>query len=245
MDCSNSSMKAPLLFSLIFSLVCGYQAVADEAAERILANTRYAVTLQTQQDLHGYMSKNGVKTPLSLFLRKEDIQFFYKVGKVEKRFHMRLQKSQYDLFEIAAGGNTEKFNDAKLAQSINGTDVTYEDISMRFLYWKDATVVGEEKVTGQLCDKIRLVNPSKTQGAYRIVYVWVHKKYGAMMKLVGYNEQGKPLKQFLVTDLMRLGKEYTLRIMRVSSVDPKSNKQTGITYLEFQKAKKAETKAVR
>ncbi|MFC5051910.1 outer membrane lipoprotein-sorting protein [Rubritalea spongiae] len=244
MDCSKQSMKAPFFVTLCLAVFCSYQAMADEAAERILANTRYSVTLQTQQDLHGYMSKNGEKTPLSLFLRKEDIQFFYKTGKEEERFHMRLAQDHYDLFEIV-DGKTTQFEDSKLAQGINGTDVTYEDISMRFLYWKNATVVGEEKVNGQLCDKIRLENPSKTEGAYRIVYVWVHKKYGAMMKLVGYNAQGKPLKQFLVTDLMRLGKEYTLRTMRVSSVDPASNKQTGITYVEFQKAKKAEGKAMR
>jgi hypothetical protein len=237
-------MKAPLFVTLCVSFICSYQAMADAAAEKILANTRYSVTLQTQQDLHGYMSKNGKKTPLSLFLRKEDIQFFYKVGKEEKRFHMRLEKDHYNLFEIVNGA-TVQFNDSKLAQPINGTDVTYEDISMRFLYWKDAKVTGEQKVNGQLCDVVRLVNPSKTEGDYRIVYVWVHKKYGALMKLVGYNAQGKPLKQFLVTDLMRIGKEYTLRTMRVSSVDPKSNKQTGITYLEFQKAKKAEGKALR
>lgn len=244
MDCSNQRMKAPFFLTLFVSTFCSCQAMADAEAERILANTRYSVTLQTQQDLHGYMSKNGKKTPLSLFLRKEDIQFFYKVGKQEQRFHMRLQKDRYDLLEIV-DGKTKKFSDKKLAERINGTDVTYEDISMRFLYWKNAKVVGEEKVNGQLCDKIRLENPSKTDGDYRIVYVWVHKKYGAMMKLVGYNVQGKPLKQFLVTDLMRIGKEYTLRTMRVSSVDPKSNKQTGITYLEFQKAKKAEGKRMR
>ncbi|MGJ8673692.1 outer membrane lipoprotein-sorting protein [Rubritalea sp.] len=237
-------MKAPLFVTLCLMLVCSLPAIADEAAERILANTRYSVTLQTQQDLHGYMSKNGKKTPLSLFLRKEDIQFFYKVGKEEKRFHMRLEKDHYDLFEIV-DGNTKQFNDAKLSESINETDVTYEDISMRFLYWENAKVTGEQKVNGQLCDVVRLENPSKTEGEYRIVYVWVHKKYGAMMKMVGYDAQGKPLKQFLVTDLMRIGKEYTLRTMRVSSVDPASNKQTGITYVEFQKAKAAEGKAKR
>ena len=246
MNCSKQRMRSQLFAALLafFSILSQPFAHADEAAEQILANTRYAVTLQTQQDLHGHMSKNGKKTPLSLFLRQEDIQFFYKIGNEEKRFHMRLQKDHYDLFEIV-GAKTVKFKDSKLAESINGTDVTYEDISMRFLYWKNAKVEGEGKVNGQLCDIIRLENPSKTQGKYRIVYVWVHKKYGALMKMVGYNSQGKPLKQFLVTDLMRLGKEYTLRTMRVSSVDPDSNKQTGITYLEFKKAKKADIKTMR
>ncbi|MFC4995048.1 outer membrane lipoprotein-sorting protein [Rubritalea tangerina] len=211
---------------------------ADEQAEKILSTTRYAATLQTQQDLHGNMSKNGKRTPVSLFLRNEDIQFLYRTKGGDNRFHMRLKDDHFKLFEIN-GGKTRAFSDAKLSENINGTDISYEDLSMRFLYWKDATVVGEEKVNGQLCHKLRLINPSKTSGKYRIVYVWVHKKYGAMMKLVGYNAAGKPLKQFQVTDLMRIGKEYTLRKMRVDTIDAKTNKAVGITYLEFDKAKKA------
>lgn len=230
--CSFAAMMAPLLVS------------ADAQADKILATTRYAATMQTQQDLHGYMSKNGKRTPLSLFLRNENIQFSYQVKGKDNRFHMRLKEDHYDLLEIK-GGKTTGFSDAKLSQNINGTDVSYEDLSMRFLYWKDTKLEGEEKVNGQLCYKLRLNNPSKTAGKYRIVYVWVHKKYGAMMKLIGYNAAGKPLKQFLVTDLMRMGKEYTLRTMRVSTVDAKSNKTTGITYLEFKKAKKAATKKTR
>lgn len=213
-------------------------AKADEAAERILSTTRFAATMQVQQNLHGHMSKNGKRTPLSLFLRNENIQFSYKVKGKDNRFHMRLKEDHFDLLEIKKG-ETTRFSDRKLAENINGTDVSFEDISMRFLYWKDSEIVGESKVNGRRCIKLRLKNPSQTAGDYRIVDVWVDKKYGAMMKLVGYNEKGQPLKQFLVTDVMRLGKGYTLRKMRVDTINADSNKVVGQTYIEFKKAKKA------
>lgn len=238
MNCYFSSMKK--LMKLFVGVVtagclCGL-AQADEAADQILARTRYSSTLQ-HQDLHGKMLKEGRTTPVSLFLRGKDIQFLYKVGNLEKRFHMRLADSHFDLLEIV-GGKTTRFSDRKLAERINGTDLSYEDLAMRFLYWKNAKVEGEEKVNGQLCYKLRLTNPSTTAGDYKIVYVWVHKKYGAMMKVVGYNRGGKPLKQFQVTDLMRVGKEYTLEKMRVDSIDPLNNKVVGITYLEFERPRK-------
>ena len=246
MKCYFSSMKFSFLTLLCSFLVAlaPFSVSEEISAERILAATRHTATMQTQQDLHGFMSKNGKRTPLSLFLRNENIQFSYRVKGKDNRFHMRLKDDHYDLLEIKKG-KTSRFSDEKLSENINKTDVSYEDLSMRFLYWKDAKLEGEEKVNGQLCYKLRLTNPSKTAGKYRIVYVWVHKKYGAMMKLVGYNAAGRPLKEFVVTDLMRMGKEYTLRTMRVSSVDAKSNKTTGITYLEFTKSKKAETKKTR
>lgn len=238
MNCYFSSMKnlMKMLVGVVTVAAMSGVALADEQADRILAGTRYASTLQ-HQDLHGKMLKEGRTTPVSLFLRGEDIQFFYKVGAVEKRFHMRLANDHFDLLELV-GGKTTRFSDTKLAEKINGTDLSYEDLAMSFLYWKNSKVMGEEKVNGQICHKLRLINPSSTAGDYRIVYVWVHKKYGALMKVVGYNRNGHPLKQFQVTDLMRVGKEYTLEKMRVDSIQPGENKVVGITYLEFERPRK-------
>lgn len=203
---------------------------ADEAAERVLHGARYAATLQNQ-DLHGSMRKDGKKTPVSLFLRGENIQFQYKMGEVDKRFHMRLLKDAFDLLELV-DGKTQKFDNKKLAEKINGTDLSYEDLSMRFLYWENSSIEGEEKISGEMCHMVRLINPDKS-GDYHIVYVWVHKKYGSLMRVVGYDPKGNPLKQFQVTDVMKVGKEYTLKRMRVDSLQ--NNKVSGTTYLEFDK----------
>lgn len=240
MKCYSKNMKNKFLTTLCacVAVLTPLSVQADEAAERILASTRFAATMQVQQNLHGHMSKKGKRTPLSLFLRNEDIQFSYKVKKKDNRFHMRLKEDHFDLLEIVKG-KTTRFNDKKLSQKINNTDVSFEDISMRFLYWKDSRVIGDSKVNGRRCTRLRLKNPSKTAGDYRMVDVWVDKKYGAMMKLVGYNSKGQPLKQFLVTDVMRLGKGYTLRKMRVDTINADSNKVVGQTYIEFKKAKKA------
>lgn len=238
MKCYFSSMikKALIALCVCAGTLAGPAVKADEAAERVLATARYVSTLQ-HQDLHGDLTKDGKKMPISLFLRGNDIQFHYTIDGKANRFHMRLQNDKFDLFEIK-NGNTSEFSDAKMSERINGTDLTYEDLSMRFLYWKNSKIVGEERVNGQPCYKLRLINPSKTVGDYRIVYVWVHSKQGALMKVVGYNKAGKPLKQFQVTDIMRVGDEYTLRRMRVETIDPANNKAVGITYMEFDKPTK-------
>lgn len=241
MKCYFSSiMKTGLLKSIVCAgLACvslTSTVKADAAAEAILKHTRYAATLQ-QQDLQGQMNKNGVKTPIALFLRGEDIQFFYGEGKANKRFHMRLKEDEFDLFDIV-GGKTKKFNSEQIAQKINGTDLSFEDLSMRFLYWKNSKIMGEDRISGQKCHIVRLINPGTT-GDYKQVYVYVHQKYGSLMRVIGYNAAGNPLKQFQVTDLMKVGKEYTLKRMRVDRFNPATNKSVGVTYLEFDKPKPA------
>lgn len=216
------------------------------AVDDILETARYVATLQ-QHDLKGQLRKGGVKTPVMLYLRGENIQFQYLSARTTKwsPFHTRLEKDHYDLFEMV-DGKTLRFPDAKLGQAIEGTDLSYEDLALRFLYWPKGKVEGSEKIKGQDCWKVRLQNPGKA-GRYALVYVWVHKKAGALMQVVGYNggSPAKALKRFQVSDIMKIGDAYTLRTMRVESYDPVANKVTGITYVEFDKPKAVGPKGLR
>jgi hypothetical protein len=228
-------------------MVAGNSALlADKVppADEILKTARLAATLQ-QQDLTGQIRKEGLKFPVGLFLRGENIQLSYTQPKTSRaiRFHMRLGDDRCDLFEIE-DGKTRPFPPAKLEKAIEGTDLSYEDLAMRFLYWPNAKVDGLDKIKSQKCWLLRLVNPTG-QGRYAQVRVWVHEKSHALMQVVGYDKQGRPLKRFQVTDIMKVGNVWTLRRMRVDTVAPEVNKVTGLTYLEFDKPKAAQPGGLR
>lgn len=246
MQCSSFSMKTNLLSTSLSTLIvvaavalsAASSALADTKdqikAERIVNGVRLASTLQNN-DLSGKLRKKGTRTPIGLFLRGKNIQFQYQEKKEWKVFHMRLEKNNFDLFEIIKGKNV-KFPNQKLGWPIMGTDLTYEDLAFRFLYWPNPKIVGEETIKLQKCYKIRLVNPGKG-GRYAIVYIWVHQKFNALMQCAGYNKQGKILKRFHVTELMKVANGQTLKKMNVETYDPAKGKVTGITYLEFTKPK--------
>lgn len=232
---------------MISAVLMGQVAMGQNpAADDVLATARYVATLQ-HQNLTGNIRKGNQKIPVGLYLMGEKIQFTFlssKSGKWEP-FEMRLKEDHYDLLE-KKDGKTVQFPDSKLGQAIEGTDLSYEDLAMHFLYWPNGTVVGSEKVKGQDCWKVRLRNPRKG-GRYTLVYVWVHKKAGALMQVVGYNGESpaKALKQFLVNEIMKVGDAYTLREMRVSSFDPQTNTTVGLTYVEFDKPKAGGPQGVR
>ncbi len=209
---------------------------AQPPADTLLKTARFVATLQ-HQDLKGHIRKNEIKFPVGLYMRGQDIQLSYTQpeGNKDVRFHMRLNEKHYDLFELE-GGKTVRFPEAKLSKAIEGTDLSYEDLAMRFLYWPNGIVDGIQEIKGQECWIVRLVNPTQT-GRYAQVRVWVHKKSQALIQVVGYNAGGRPLKRFTVTDVMKVGDAYTLRRMRVDTVDPVGNRVVGMTYLEFDKPK--------
>ncbi|MGJ8696248.1 MAG: outer membrane lipoprotein-sorting protein [Verrucomicrobiaceae bacterium] len=221
------------LLTICFSFLVTPLSLAQDA-EAIMNSVRQVTALQQEQDLHGFIRKGSKKTPLSLFLRGEDIQFALDGGK--ERFHLRLNKDNQELREIE-GGKTSVFPASKIAAPIAKSDVSYEDLALKFLYWDNPRIAGEDKIKGQDCWRVHVANPNQN-GRYREVSVWVSKRQSALMRVIGYGPKPKrvPLKQFEITDIMKVNDVYTVKTMKVSAFDD-SGRTTGITYLEFDKPK--------
>ena len=219
-----------LLPLLIFAL--GFSPVSAQTAEEIMQSVRQVTALQKEQNLQGHLRKGGKKTPLSLFLRGKNIQFALDGGK--ERFHLRLEPNRQDLFELV-NGKTKQFPASKISQSIANTDVSYEDLALKFLYWPKPTIAGEDKINRQDCWRIHMANPEKS-GRYREVSVWVSKRHRALMRVIGYGPRpaAVALKQFEITKLMKVNDVYTVKTMKVTAFN-ENRRAKGITYIEFRK----------
>jgi hypothetical protein len=211
-------------------------AAAQEAdADKILAGARMSAALINLEDgLKGAMRKGGRKVDLMLFLKGKDIQFQFSENKgAWEVFHMRIGEDKVGLWETVNNKPVE-FPGKKLIEPINDTDLTYEDLSLRFLYWPGAVMEGKEDVAGQSCYKIRVNKPKGAAGRYEVVYVWVHEKFGAFMRIRGHDRNGGKLKEFQVEDVMQIAKDtWTLRKMQVSTHDPASDRRVSITDVTF------------
>jgi hypothetical protein len=236
-----------IIKALLFTaaLASPLAAQAPDAGQ-ILEGARLSATLtKMEEPLQGTLNQGRKKIPITLFLRGKNIQFqFTEDGKL-RIFHMRLEDNSYELFEII-NGKTIDFPRAKLVEHIAGTDLTYEDLALRFFYWPDPKLEGTEDVGGQKCYRLRLNKPTAAAGRYERVYVWVHTKYGAFMRIRGYDNNHGLLKEFQVEDVMPVGDDiWVLEKMQVSTHDPKTGKRTSITDLIFRKPSKGALKGIR
>lgn len=224
-------------------LAVGLTAVAEQGPPdpaALLKGARMAVALVDQaKGLEGNLIKGGTKIPVALFLKGRDIQFqFSEVKNVWQVFHLRLDDEELNLFEMI-DGKTVRFPAAKLVEPIAGTDVTYEDLAMRFLYWPNPKLEGQESVNGFDCYKLRVDKPGKVGGRYAAVYVWVSKKHGAFIQVRGFDKDGGLVKEFQVLDVMPLeGGVWGLKKMQVSTHDPASGRRISITNLVFDSPRK-------
>lgn len=232
----------------VCSFVLSSTLVAQPSAQEIIAGAKMVAVLQ-QADLQGKMTKGSAQVPTALFLRQNDIQFQYLENQQWSKFHLRLKEDACDIYQMKAGQQTP-FPIDQIAKPIAGMDLSYEDLALRFFYWKNPQLEGEERVGVHPCWKIRLNNPGQG-GAYQVMYVWIHQKYGAFMKIEGFNRAGQILKRFEVTDVMKIGKDaaghdiYTLKQMNVSSMNPANGRTASQTKLIFEAPKSVQLKGPR
>lgn len=199
-----------------------------------------AATLTDLPDgLSGNLKKDGRSIPVTLYLKGRNIQFQFAESKENWQiYHMRLNDRNFDLFEMV-DGKTLRFPDSKLTQPIAQTDVTYEDLALRFFYWPNPKFEAMENINGEACYKIRVDKPDNAAGRYAAVFIWVHQKFGAFMRIQGYDKKGGLTKEFLVQEVMPVtDKIWSLKKMQVSSHDPGTGRRTSITHLVFDSPRK-------
>ena len=146
------------------------------------------------------------RVPIALTLSEKEVRFVFYEGNSRKNkpdqiVVLKLLNNRYELIEITKG-KSEPLPAPRYAERIRGTDITYEDLAMRFLYWPGPKHLGVERAKGGDAWKIRCTNPEKS-GAYAVVDVWVSQSSGALMKLHGYNAAGKLVKTFEVKRVQR------------------------------------------
>lgn len=230
MEMLKTSMSRRLLLFFFIVLQPSSRSLA-QTAEEIMCSVRQVAILQGQQNLNGQIRKGSKKIPLTLFLRGRDLQFALRGG--AERFHLRLNEGGQELFEIVKG-KTRPFPPEKISQAIGGTDVSYEDLALTFLDWENPRIVGQQRLNGEDCWRLHVVNPGES-GRYREVSVWVTQKHRALARVVGFGPapDSRPLKQFEITGLMRVKGRATVKSMKVTAFN-EERRVKGMTYLEFE-----------
>ena len=201
--------------------------------------------LQTQQqlDLEGQLRENQTVIPFHLSQAGPLIR--YSFTNPEEVLQLRLGEKSSRL-DLVTDAGTEKFAASKLTQKIRGTAVTYEDLALKFLYWQDGRVVGEENVRTRRCWKLHLRPPSH-DSQYSNVFLWIDQASGALMRMEGYDWNGQLAKRFEVVSAQKIDNRekigarevvrsrWFLKQMRVEELQPGTNKVQSRTYLEIKK----------
>ncbi len=191
--------------------------------------TQRSYAMQENQTLKGQLRKEALEVPLELSLAARNIRFkFFNPAQI---INLDINEKGYVLREVVKGSNNP-IPAAKYATAVRGTDITYEDLSLRFLYWPNPVKLEDDSVSHRNCWRIRINNPNKT-GAYGVAIIWVDKQSGGILQMYGYDFTGKLIKRYKILSGQKVNGNWTLKEMSVETIDPASEgkKVTGRTYL--------------
>ncbi|MGI9086306.1 MAG: outer membrane lipoprotein-sorting protein [Chthoniobacterales bacterium] len=222
-------LKARLPILLVLCLTSASVSAAPSAQE-ILASVRLQQA-QQEIDLQGQLRQEALVVPFRLTQNGSTIR--YSFANPVEALQLKLGEKDSRLEEITRSG-VDKISGPEFDQKVRGTAVTYEDLALKFLYWPDGHVLGEETVRTRKCWKLQLKPPSR-DSQYSNVLLWVDEQGGALMRLQGYDWNGKLAKRFEVESAQKIEGRWFLKSMRIEALDPETGKVRTRTYLEIRK----------
>jgi hypothetical protein len=186
---------------------------------------------QQEIDLQGQLREDAMVVPFRLTQTGTIIR--YSFANPPEALQLRLGETDSRLEELSQSG-TEKITPAQFDRKIRGTSVTYEDLALKFLYWLNGRVLGEDTIRTRRCWKLQLQAPSR-QSQYSNVLLWVDKESGALMRMEGYNWNSRLAKRFEVISAQKIEGRWYLKQMRIEEMQSDTNKVQSRTYLEIKK----------
>ena len=223
-------MKQVKKFALAFVaivMVSQTAARADEQAAQILNGIRLA---DISQELDGRLRKqDGTIIPFRLRAGSDELIFSFTNPTEVLRLTLNDNGSNLTL---QVGDRERVISGARLNDSVRGTDITYQDLALRFLYWKNSRVEGEQNIRTFPCWMI-LLQQNNPNIAYASVRVWVAKQSGALLRAEAYDAQSRLVKKFEVISGQKIEGKWFLKQMRIERYDPGTGGLVSRTYLEI------------
>ena len=213
---------------LYFVLVLTVYAEPAPSAKEIIESVRIRQTRQ-QIDLNGQLRQNDVVVPFHLIQSGPVVRYIF--SNPDESLQLQLGENDSRLDEISSDGVKKV---AQFDRKIRGTDVTYEDLALKFIYWPDVDLQGTDTIRTRKCWKLRLHAPSH-ESQYSSVILWIDKASGALMRMEGYDWKGELAKRFEVISAQKIDNRWFLKQMRIEQLEPGTKHVQSRTYLEIKK----------
>ena len=183
----------------------------------------------TQQEafLRGRLRSGPQSAPFTLQVDFGKLRFAFE--NPERVYEVRLEDDSSAVYD-AKGRSLRRGMQEPVA---DGAPVTVEDLSLGFLYWPDARLLGEENVRGRGSWKIEL-RPGRRGSEFAVVRVWLDRASGALLRIEGFDWEGKLLRRFEVVSGQRIDGRWMLKQMRIEKFAPdNATRPVDRSYLEI------------
>lgn len=145
---------------------------------------------------------------------------------------LTLTHGETPTFHYAAGSPLVPAPLDSLARPVQGSDITWMDLTLSFLWWTDARHETQDSVRGFDCYVILVNAPPSQPGPYNSVRLWISKKGGMMLRAEGLDAAAKPIRQLWVRSVKKLDDAWMIKDMEIQKVPAVQRTKLSISEVE-------------
>jgi hypothetical protein len=127
-------------------------------------------------------------------------------------------------FAYAAGDSLAPAKTPDLFQPIQGSDMSWMDLALSFLWWKGGRVTGSEEILGRKCYVLEVPAPAP-QGAkpatalqYASVRLWIDKELHMLLQAEGLDAQQQVLRRLWIKGFKKMNDRWMIKVMEVQQL---------------------------
>lgn len=115
------------------------------------------------------------------------------------------------------GAERVKAETPALNARVLGTDITWLDITLDFLWWRNPALAGTAKVKGRLCDILEVEPPSPLPGCAK-ARLWIDREQQVLMQAAQIDEQGREVRKMWVRAIQKVEGRWVLKDLEVETL---------------------------
>ncbi len=104
-----------------------------------------------------------------------------------------------------------------LNSTVLGTDITWLDITLDFVWWKNPILSGSGKVKGRFCDILE-VEPASPLPQCAKARLWVDREQKMVMQAAQVDEKGREVRKMWVRAVQKIEKRWVLKDIEVETL---------------------------
>jgi hypothetical protein len=108
-------------------------------------------------------------------------------------------------------------------RAIRGTDISWVDLTLSFLWWEGGSITNKEHVIGRSCYVVDIPAPPRTAASpqtgspYAGARVWVDEKLRMILQAEGYDATRAPIRRLWVHSIKKIDERWMIKDMEVES----------------------------
>ena len=104
-----------------------------------------------------------------------------------------------------------------LTSNIEGTDLSWAELSLAFLWWDGAKTVGSEPLKGRNCYLVEVPVPAEQASFYANVKIWIDPEVNVFLRAEGYDAAGERVRRMEVKSFKKVGERWLIKHIQVHS----------------------------